>query len=76
MVAEKEGELYLTSERVIIVGEGVYNLKLGKIFHIETDIDDNTITMDVDGRKNSLVLTVPDSLIFSAKLNKLKQALI
>jgi hypothetical protein len=72
LVTEKEGELYLTSQRIIIVGEGVYNIKLEKIFDIETDIDTNTIVMDIDGRKSSLILTVPDSLIFSAKLNKLK----
>jgi hypothetical protein len=75
LVTEKEGDLYLTSQRIIIVGEGVYNIKLEKIFDIETDIDKNAISMDIDGRKSSLILTVPDSLIFSAKLNKLKVGL-
>ncbi|MCK9431423.1 MAG: DUF4236 domain-containing protein [Candidatus Omnitrophica bacterium] len=73
LVTEKEGMLYLTSQRMIIVGEGVYNIKLSKIYNIETDIDKNTIAIDIDGRKNPLILTVPDSLIFSTKLNKLKK---
>jgi hypothetical protein len=72
LVAEKDGDLYLTSQRIVMVGEGVYNIKLEKIFSIETDLDENSISMNIDGRKSSIILTVPDSLIFSAKLNKLR----
>ena len=71
MVVEKEGELYLTSKRICVVGEGVQNIKLEKIFNVEIDIDRNLITLDIDGRSASLQLTVPDSLVFSAKLTKL-----
>lgn len=70
-VVEKEGDLYLTSTRIIIVGEGVTSIKLEKIFDVETDLDDNSISLDVDNRKSQLVLSVPDSHIFSTKLNKL-----
>lgn len=70
-VVEKEGDLYLTSARIIIVGEGVTSIKLEKIFDVETDLDDNSISLDVDNRKSQLVLSVPDSHVFSTKLNKL-----
>jgi len=71
LVIEKEGDLYLTSKRIFIVGDGVYTIKLEKVFNVETDIDKNMVSLDVEGRKTPLQITVPDSYIFSAKLNKL-----
>lgn len=71
LVAEREGDLYLTSKRIFVVGEGVSTIKLEKIFNIESDIDKNLISLDIESRKNSLRITTPDTLIFSAKLNKL-----
>lgn len=71
LVAEREGDLYLTSKRIFLVGEGVSTIKLEKIFNIESDIDKNLISLDIEGRKNTLRVTTPDTLIFSAKLDKL-----
>lgn len=68
---EREGDLYLTSEKIALAGDGVYSVKLDKIFDVETDLDQNTVELSVEGRKTPLVLTVPDSYLFSAKLNKL-----
>lgn len=71
LAIEKEGDLYLTSKRIFIVGDGVYTIKLEKVFNVETDIDKNIISLDVEGRKTPLQVTVPDSYILSAKLNRL-----
>jgi len=71
LVVEKEGAVYLTSKRIMVVGEGVYTIKLEKIFNMESDIDNNLISLDIEGRTSSLRITTPDTLIFSAKLNKL-----
>jgi len=71
LVVEKEGDLYLTSEKIVLAGSGAYSVKLDKIFNVETDIDQNTVELTVDNRKTPIVLTVPDSYLFSAKLNKL-----
>jgi len=71
MGVEKEGDLYLTSARLVLVGAGVTSIKLEKILNVETDIDQNTISLDIDNRKTPLVLSVPDSYVVSAKLNNL-----
>ena len=71
LAVEKEGDLYLTSAKIALAGDGVYSVKLDKIFDVETDLDQNTVALSVEGRKTPLVLTVPDSYLFSAKLNKL-----
>jgi len=71
LAVEKEGDLYLTSAKIALAGAGVYSVKLDKIFDVETDLDQNTVELNVEGRKTPLVLTVPDSYLFSAKLNKL-----
>lgn len=71
LAVEKEGDLYLTSAKIALAGDGVYSVKLDKIFDVETDLDQNTVELSVEGRKTPLVLTVPDSYLFSAKLNKL-----
>ncbi len=68
---DKGGDLFLTSNRIIIVGEGVQSIDLKKILNIETDLDKNLIRLDIDKRKTQIQMTVPDSSIFSAKLNKI-----
>lgn len=68
---ECEGDLFLTSKRIIIVADGVRSIRLDKIFDLETDIDKNALSLSIDGRKSLMTLTVPDSLVVSAKLNKL-----
>lgn len=69
---EKEGDLYLTSARLVLVGAGVTSIKLEKRLNVETDIDQKAISLDIDNRKTPLVLSVPDSYVVSAKLNKRK----
>jgi hypothetical protein len=71
LAVEREGDLYLTSAKIALAGDGVYSVKLDNIFDVETDLDQNTVELSVEGRKTPLVLTVPDSYLFSAKLNKL-----
>jgi hypothetical protein len=71
MAVEKEGDLYLTSARILLVGAGVTTIKLEKVLNVETDIDQNTISLNIDNRKTPLVLSVPDSYVVSAKLNNL-----
>jgi len=73
LAVEKEGDLYLTSARILLVGSGATTIKLDKILNVETDIDQNAISLDIDNRKTPLVLSVPDSYVVSAKLNNLIQ---
>ncbi len=70
-VTEREGAIYLTSKRILIVGEGIYTINVKKIHNLETDADGNMVSIYVEGRKNALNITCPDSLIFSAKINQL-----
>ena len=61
MAVEKEDDFYLTSARILLVGAGVTTIKLEKVLNVETDIDQNTISLDIDNRKTPVVLSVPDS---------------
>lgn len=70
LAVEKEGGVYLTNQRIIIVGEGVTSIKLSKIFNVTVNIENNLVDLDVDKRKTPIQITVPDSLIFTTKLNK------
>lgn len=70
-VIDRSGAFYLTSKRLMVVGDGVTSVPFHKIMEMDTDLDQNAVTLDVDGRNTALVLTMPDSLVFSAKLDAL-----
>jgi hypothetical protein len=62
LVATKEGTLYVTSKRLLIVGEGTSSIPHAKILDVEIDPDEQLITIVKDGRQKPLFLRTGDPL--------------
>jgi len=67
LVVTKEGTIFVTSKRVLIVGEGTSSIPHDKILDLEIDPDDNVISITKDGRQKPLFLRV-DDLIYTGIL--------
>ena len=63
----RTGDVYVTSKRVLIVGDGTSSIPHAKIMEIDIDVDERLVTITKDGRQKPLLLSVPDA-IYSAKL--------
>lgn len=63
----KEGSIYITSRRVLIVGDGTTSIPHSKILDAEIDPDNDVISITKDGRQKPLFLRVPD-LIYTGIL--------
>ena len=63
----RTGHVYITSKRVLIVGDGTSSIPHSKILDIDINVDEQLVTITKDGRQKPLLLSVPDA-IYSAKL--------
>jgi len=70
---QREGRLYLTERRLLVLGDGSYEIRLNKILELESEPQQNLIGLNIDGRKSSLFLSVPDTPVLLAKLQRLWQ---
>jgi len=61
-VSVRDGEIYVTSKRVLIVGAGTTDIAYSKILDIEVDVDSNRVTITKDGRKAPYYLRIPDPI--------------
>jgi hypothetical protein len=71
-VPTKSGPCYVTSKRVLIVGQGTSSIPHGKILDLEVDMDDRIIEITKDGRQEPTYLRVPDPIVTSAYLERLQ----
>ncbi len=62
-----EGKVYITSKRILVVGDGTQTIPQGKVLDVEVDYDEKLIAITKDGRQKPLYLSVTDP-IFSARL--------
>jgi hypothetical protein len=62
-----EGNVLITSKRILIIGEGTNSIKHEKILEVEADYDEKRITIVKDGRQTPLFLSVPHP-IFAGKI--------
>jgi hypothetical protein len=60
LTVNKEGRIYITSKRVLIVGDGTTSIPHSKILDAEIDPDNDVISITKDGRQKPLFLRVPD----------------
>src|SRR5678816_2516911 len=67
LTISKTGEIYITSKRVLIVGDGTTTIEHTKILDTEIDADNEVISITKDGRQKPLFLRVPD-LIYTGIL--------
>ncbi|MBI3989089.1 MAG: DUF4236 domain-containing protein [candidate division NC10 bacterium] len=75
LVPTKEGELYITSKRILLVSDGVTTFPLGKLLDVEVDADTKLITLLKEGRQKPLYLAVPDALVTGAIIERLSQTI-
>ena len=69
-VVKKEGSIYLTNKRILLVGNGTYEIRLNKIIDIVADNESNIVEFIVDGKKKPIILTVPNIAVFISKVHK------
>jgi hypothetical protein len=61
MEVDKEGDVYITSKRLLLVHSGKTSIKLDKLLDVEVDTDANLITLTKDGVQRPTYLTTPDA---------------
>ena len=71
LVVDKEGELYLTSKRILIVGDGTTSIPHDKVLDVEVDHDEKVIQVSKDGRQQPIYLRVPDVVYTGAIIEML-----
>lgn len=69
-VIEKEGKVYLTNKRILMVYEGTTTIKLVKILDITTTPEANLLELIIDGRKTPILITLPTAAVFAAKIQQ------
>jgi Protein of unknown function (DUF4236) len=62
-----EGEIYITSKRIMVVGAGISVIPHTKVLDVEVDFDHKLITITKDGREKPLYIGASDA-IFCGKL--------
>jgi hypothetical protein len=68
--AVRSGDLYVTSERVLLVASGTTTLKLSKILDTGVDPDSKILALTVDGRKTPHLLQVQEPFIAAAHIER------
>lgn len=62
LVETRDGDIFITDRRILMVGDGTQELRLGKILEAELDLDRNTLELSMDGRKSAIFLRVADPI--------------
>jgi len=65
---DMEGNIFLTSKRILLAGNGSRSYELSKILDVTLSIEDHTVNVTIDNRKNPIILTMPDIGTFAGKL--------
>jgi hypothetical protein len=68
---EMEGTLYLTDRRLLLVSDGAREYRLNTILDVTLSLEDNTVQLTIEKRKNPVILTVPNAPLMAAKLEQL-----
>src|SRR5205814_8398071 len=57
---DKEGTLYVTDKRILLVHAGTTSIRFDKILDVELDYDRNLLAITKDGSSTPLLITTPD----------------
>jgi hypothetical protein len=60
LIIDKEGTLFVTSKRLLIVHQGTTTIPLDRIIDLEVDYDQSLLTITKDGVRAPVLLTTPD----------------
>lgn len=66
-----DGRIYLTDRRILLVGEGSRSYRIGRVLDVELSLEDNTVRLTLENRKNPVILTLPNAPVFAARLQQL-----
>jgi len=66
---DKEGMLYITNKRVLMIHTGTSSVRNDKILDIDIDLDRNLLLLTKEGTKSALVFSVPDAALAGAILS-------
>jgi hypothetical protein len=62
LVPTKQGDIYITSKRVLMVADGTSSIAHEKVLEVEIDQDRKLIRVVKDGRQKPLFIQVPDAI--------------
>lgn len=65
-----EGDIYLCTNRLLIVDRGSRDYPLNRLLDMCLSLEDHTVQLTLDGRKNPLILSMPDVATFAGKLKR------
>lgn len=60
----RDGDVVLTNKRILVVGDGVVEIRIDKILKVGIDPYSGTLTFSIEGRQNPILIRVRDSLYF------------
>ena len=63
---DKEGTLFVTDRRVLLVHAGTTSIPMDQILDVEVDTDHNVVRITRDGARTPVLLTTPDALLAGA----------
>ena len=69
---DMEGRIYLSSHRILIVGRGSRSYDIKRILDTTLSLEDHTLQLVLDGRKNPLFFSTPDLAAFAARLERIR----
>jgi tellurite resistance protein len=73
LVTSKEGDIYITSKRLLIVGDGTSSIPHEKVLEVEIDADQHMITLTKDGRQKPIYLKADDAIYCGILLEHLSK---
>ncbi|MBI4266069.1 MAG: DUF4236 domain-containing protein [Acidobacteria bacterium] len=74
LVVDKEGDIYITSKRILIVADGMSGIPHQKVLDIEINQDEKLIEIIKDGRQKPVYIKVPDAVYSGMLIEMLSDA--
>lgn len=71
---DREGPLYVTNRRVLLVDSGTWDTRINQILDVTLSSETNLVELSVDGRKTPVYLTAPDAPALAVKIEQAVEA--
>ncbi len=65
-----DGRILLTERRIMLIDDGSRSYRLNRVLDEELSLEDNTVRLTLDNRKNPVILTLPNAPVFAARLQR------
>jgi len=72
---DMDGDIYLCDKRLLIVDSGSRSYQLNRVLDVTLSVEDHTVQLTLDGRKNPLIFTMEDIGVFAGKVEKVLEGL-